>query len=198
MNEALNLEKAQQQQKKNEETLKELENTLGDVNRDVETIQERRAALKAEIHLLENDKSDIDNEIKNKEIKARERLIPEIERITKQIQEMNTEIASTQIRIEKEETQNNDLDTKLVIMERDKEEYKDKIEALQGEYMKDRDEPVRIGKGNENLRKAVEHLKADLEKLQTDTKTVEEDIEKEKKSNETLQKQKQEVLDSIQ
>jgi chromosome segregation ATPase len=104
MNEALNLEKAQQQQKKNEETLKELENTLGDVNRDVETIQERRAALKAEIHLLENDKSDIDNEIKNKEIKARERLIPEIERITKQIQEMNTEIASTQIRIEKEET----------------------------------------------------------------------------------------------
>jgi hypothetical protein len=32
----------------------------------------------------------------------------------------------------------------------------------------------------------------------TDTKTVEEDIEKEKKSNETLQKQKQEVLDSIQ
>jgi hypothetical protein len=38
MNEALNLEKAQQQQKKNEETLKELENTLSDVNRDVETI----------------------------------------------------------------------------------------------------------------------------------------------------------------
>jgi len=31
--------------------------------------------------------------------------------------------------------------------------------------MKDRDEPVRLGKGNENLRKAVEHLKADLEKL---------------------------------
>ena len=54
--------------------------------------------------------------------------------------------------------------------------------------MKDRDEPVRIGKGNENLRKAVEHLKADLEKLQTDTKTVEDEIEKEKKQNETLQK----------
>lgn len=32
--------------------------------------------------------------------------------------------------------------------------------------MKDRDEPVRLGKSNENLRKAVEHLKADLEKLQ--------------------------------
>jgi hypothetical protein len=32
-------------------------------------------------------------------------------------------------------------------MEKDKEEKKDKIEALQSEYMKDRDEPVRLGKG---------------------------------------------------
>ncbi len=76
----------------------------------------------------------------------------------------------------------------MLIMERDKEEYKDKIEALQAEYMKDRDEPVRIGKGNENLRKAVEHLKADLEKLQQESKAVEEDIEKEKKQGEQIQK----------
>ena len=38
MNELLNLEKAQQQQKKNEETLKELENTISDVTKDIETI----------------------------------------------------------------------------------------------------------------------------------------------------------------
>lgn len=81
------------------------------------------------------------------------------------------------------------------MMERDKEEYKDKIEALQGEYMKDRDEPVRIGKGNENLKKAVEHLRADLEKLQQESKGVEEDIEKEKKAGEQIQKQKQEIID---
>jgi hypothetical protein len=31
--------------------------------------------------------------------------------------------------------------------------------------MKDRDEPLRLGKGNENLKKAVEHLKSDLEKI---------------------------------
>jgi hypothetical protein len=31
--------------------------------------------------------------------------------------------------------------------------------------MKDRDEPMRLGKGNENLKKAVEHLKSDLEKI---------------------------------
>lgn len=75
-----------------------------------------------------------------------------------------------------------------MVMEHDKEEYKDKIEALQAEYMKDRDEPVRIGKGNENLRKAVEHLRADLEKLQSETKAVEEDIEKEKKAGESIVK----------
>jgi|LauGreDrversion4_2_1035121.scaffolds.fasta_scaffold76109_4 hypothetical protein len=38
MNELLNLEKAQQQQKKNEETLKELENTISEVSKDIETI----------------------------------------------------------------------------------------------------------------------------------------------------------------
>ena len=38
MTEAVNLEKAQAQQKKNEETLKELESTINEVNKDVETI----------------------------------------------------------------------------------------------------------------------------------------------------------------
>jgi len=75
-------------------------------------------------------------------------------------------------------------------MEKDKEDYRDKIEALQQEYMKDRDEPVRLGKGNENLKKAVEHLKADLEKLKSDTKAVEEDVERERKATEAIIKQK--------
>jgi len=39
--------------------------------------------------------------------------------------------------------------------------------------LKERDEPIRLGKGNENLKKAVEHLKSDLEKLQSDTKIIE-------------------------
>ena len=191
----LNLEKAQQQQKKNEETLKELDNTINEVNRDVETIQERRAAYKAEIHLLESEKFDTQNEIKGKEKKAKEKLIPFIEKITQQIAEMNGEIATIQLKIEKEELSNGEIDTKLIAMEKEKEDYKDKIEALQQEYMKDRDEPVRIGKGNENLKKAVEHLKADLEKLQNETKAIDEETEREKKAAEGFQKQKQEIID---
>ena len=194
----LNLEKAQQQQKKNEETLKELENTINDVNRDVETIQERRAALKAEIHLLESEKLDTQNEIKGKEQKAKAKLIPYIEQVTKQIAEINGDIASIQLKIEKEEASNGEIDIKLLAMEKDNEEYKDKIEVLQQDYMKDRDEPERIKKGNENLNKAVEHLKADLEKLQNETKAVDDECEREKKAAEGFHKQKQEIIDQIQ
>lgn len=99
MNEALNLEKAQQQQKKNEETLKELENTIGEVNKDIETVQERRAALKAEIHLLETDKTELEQEIKLKEQKAKEKIIPEIERVQRLIMEVTGEIAQGANRI---------------------------------------------------------------------------------------------------
>jgi len=35
--------------------------------------------------------------------------------------------------------------------------------------MKEKDEPLRMGKGNENLRIAVEHLKSDLDGLKRDT-----------------------------
>lgn len=103
MTENLNLEKAQQQQKKNEETLRELENTIGEVNKDVETIQERRAALKAEIHLLESDKIELENEIKQKESKALAKLMPEISRIKLLISEVNEDMSQTQLKIEKEE-----------------------------------------------------------------------------------------------
>ena len=58
-------------------------------------------------------------------------------------------------------------------MDKEKEEYKEKIETLQQDFLKERDEPNRLGKGNENLKKAVEHLRSDLEKIQSDLKTVE-------------------------
>jgi hypothetical protein len=50
--------------------------------------------LKAEIHLLESEKLDTQNEIKGKEQKAKAKLIPYIEQVTKQIAEINGDIAS--------------------------------------------------------------------------------------------------------
>ncbi len=130
MNEALNLEKAQQQQKKNEETLRELESTISEVNKDVETVQERRAALKAEIHLLDSDRQDLQNEIRQKEQRAKDKILPEIERVNKLIAEVNAEIAATQAKTEKEEALNRDIEGKIAAMDKDKEEYKDKIDTL--------------------------------------------------------------------
>lgn len=76
-------------------------------------------------------------------------------------------------------------------MDKEKEEYKDKIEALQQEFLKERDEPNRLGKGNENLKKAVEHLKSDLESLQSSTKTVELNLESEHKAKKQYEEQSQ-------
>lgn len=46
----LKLERAQQQQKDNEETLKDLNNSINELSREIESIDERRALLKSEIH----------------------------------------------------------------------------------------------------------------------------------------------------
>jgi len=48
---------------------------------------------------------------------------------------------------------------------------------------------VRIGKGNDNLRKAVEHLRSDLAKLQAETAEAEEEAKKEAKATEAINKQ---------
>lgn len=52
---------------------------------------------------------------------------------------------------------------KLVGLEEKKEESKLDYEKLQDEYLNLKDEPTRIGKGNENQRKGVEHLRSDME-----------------------------------
>ena len=92
-------------------------------------------------------------------------------------------------KIEKEQRDNAEIEIKILNLEKDKEEYKDKIDALQSDFMKDRDEPVRIGKGNDNLRKAVDHLRADLEKLKLETTAAEEEAEKERSSAKLINKQ---------
>jgi chromosome segregation ATPase len=87
--------------------------------------------LKAEIHLYENDKMDIEKEILNKEKNAKERILPDIERTARLIAEMNAEIANGNLRIEKVEQANAEEELKLLNMEKEKEEFKDKIELLQ-------------------------------------------------------------------
>lgn len=73
---------------------------------------------------------DIEKEILNKEKNAKERILPDIERTARLIAEMNAEIANGNLRIEKVEQANAEEDLKLLNMEKEKEEFKDKIELL--------------------------------------------------------------------
>jgi chromosome segregation ATPase len=108
-----------------------------------------------------------------KETRERERIIPEIQRMEALIAEITQEIAQTDNKIQKEEKANQEMEEAIGQMEKKKEEHKEQIESLQQDFLKERDEPNRLGKGNENLKKAVEHLKSDLDKLVADTKAVE-------------------------
>ncbi|CDW91529.1 UNKNOWN [Stylonychia lemnae] len=181
-NEVLKLEKAQQQQKQNEETLKELNNTINDVRRTIETIEERRQVLRQEIHQLENEKQDLEGDIIQKQTQERERIIPEMQKIEAAIAEITQEIAQNDVRIQKEDKTNQEIEEKLNQMDKEKEEFKDKIESLQQEFLKERDEPNRLGKVNENLKKAVDHLRTDYDSAVGNIKTQDLCIEAETKA----------------
>lgn len=88
------------------------------------------------------------------------------------IQELQNEITANDAKIQKEERANQELEEKLTVMDKEKDDYKEKIEALQQDFLKERDEPNRLAKINENKKKEVEHVSSDLEKLQSENKTV--------------------------
>ena len=62
-NETIKLEKAQQTQKQNEDTLKDLQNNINEVKREIEAIDERRQMLKSEIHQYKNLKQDLEGDL---------------------------------------------------------------------------------------------------------------------------------------
>lgn len=82
------LEQAQNNQKNNEDTLKDLMTTLNEVKKEGEAVEERDAVLRVEIQTLMNDKNDLLNDLKTREERERERLIPEIDSMQRKIKEM--------------------------------------------------------------------------------------------------------------
>ena len=88
----------------------------------------------------------------------------------KDIQKSNDEYDKS---FEEETKKHNEQAEVLKARDKTKEELKEEFEALQGNYIKEKDEPTRLGKGNENLRIAVQHLKNDMESLQKECENVE-------------------------
>ena len=75
--------------------------------------------------------------------------------------------------IQKEEDKNAELTQKIESLETVQGGLKDKYDARQIDYLKEKDEPIRLGKSNENLRIAVEHLRGDLESLNREIENYE-------------------------
>lgn len=144
-----------------------------------------------------NEKDDIESDLRVKEQKEKERLLPEIERMNKVIEELNEDVDQTNNRIEKQERENSDIEKRLDEMEVKKEGLKEEIDGLQQTMLKEKDEPNRLGKGNENLRKAVEHLRIDLEKLHNDIASTEKATEAEINAKKTTDAEKEQLIQQI-
>lgn len=75
-NELLKLEKTQQQQAENDALLKELNNQVIEVKKEIENINERIAKIKAEAQALEQEKLELEKGIMDKEAEEKASLIP--------------------------------------------------------------------------------------------------------------------------
>lgn len=85
----------------------------------------------------------------------------------------------------------------IVDLEGKKEQQKEKYDSRQADYIKEKDEPVRLGKGNENLKIAVDHLKNDLANLKRETEQHEKSKEKEDKIAEELNQKSTSIQEDI-
>lgn len=83
--------------------MKELESTINEVNKDIEAVDERCTNLDNERAAVISEKKEVANFIAEKEQKAKERILPEIQRVERLIEEGRAEMAAGLARIEKEE-----------------------------------------------------------------------------------------------
>lgn len=89
------------------------------------------------------------------------------------IADMHKTIANNEISIEKEQEKTVELNSRNLVLENKKDQLKEEFEGLQNQYLKIKDEPLRLGKGNDNLQIAVDHLKSELDGLKRDTTNTE-------------------------
>ena len=75
--------------------------------------------------------------------------------------------------IQKEEDKNAELTQKIESLETVQSGLKDKYDARQIDYLKEKDEPIRLGKSNQNLNIAVKHLEEDLKSLNREIENYE-------------------------
>lgn len=162
-NELLKLEKTQQQQAENDALLKELNNQVIEVKKEIDNSNDRIAKQRADQQSLEEQKADLEKMIRDREEKEKAELIPDIERYQKLIEDMKNQIITNEETIKKEEAKIETLNEKISGLDKFKDEKREQYEQLQAEYIKQKDEPNRLGKQNENLKIQVRHQQSELD-----------------------------------
>ena len=90
--------------------------------------------------------------------------------------------------IEKENSHNSDLNQKIENLETKKDSLREENDKAMTNYIKIKDEPTRIGKGNENLKIAVNHVKNELDNDKREETNYENHIVQEQNAKEKNQK----------
>lgn len=130
-NELLKLEKTQQQQAENDALLKELNNQVVEVKKEIENSTDRINKLRGEFQQLDDEKSELETQIKNKEAEEKARLEPEIDRYKKLIKDMEDKIKGDEEQIEKEHVKCDDILEKIDGLDKVKEDEKEKYDLAQ-------------------------------------------------------------------
>ena len=170
--------------------LKELQNQEVELKKEIENINESKEKLRSEKNKLDMDKQDLESELKMKVQREKDKLIPEIEKYQQMIEDMHKQIADNEDSIQKETDKTEELDDLIINKETKKDDLRDKFDGLQNEYLKQKDEPNRLGKNNDNMQIAVNHLKSELDSIHRDISTLTTQEANEKDVKEKLQEKK--------
>lgn len=195
--EVLKLEKAQQQQKEHDYKLKALEEKLDLAKKDTAQVDENNQMHQSEISKLENMKVERENEYAQAEQRKKDELNPLIEDCAKDIQQVKLELQRGVEDMQDSELKNKDLELRIALQEQKLQALAEEYQVQKENYFKDKDEPVRLGKGNDNIRKGVAHLQNELESLRLKKEHYKTLVQKEEQSLTQLEEQvtlkKQEV-----
>ena len=126
--------------------MKSLEERLEQVKKDTNEVDDRNQALQSNIAKLENQKTDLDSEYEQKKLDQKNFLEPEIEKIKELIATRKAELTEGVESIEKQQSENKELDEKLSGLQERREDLNRQISERTAEQQKVSQEPVRIQK----------------------------------------------------
>jgi chromosome segregation ATPase len=167
------LEQAQNNQKVNEDTLKDLTEKINNFKKEIDAVEDRIAVLHNDIQTLQNDKADLENDLRTRKERERERLIPEIENMKEKIKELKALQEKNAQLIERKQEDNKRLEEENHELEL-KASQKEQNEKLSTEFLNIKNDPDRWAKKNKSFENEVGVLANQVKAIQDSIKKLDE------------------------